>query len=239
MERTEGVERLSRDELRALDARASAELGIPGLVLMENAGRQAAERLLCALRAANFAGRRPPPPWRIGVVCGPGNNGGDGWVLARHVRLAGHAVEVWESAPPATADAATNRTAAERLGIPIHRLAETVALERALASWNECDALVDGLAGTGLRGAPRPELARILEALNAAARPFKLALDLPSGLDCDLGLAAGACFRADLTVAFAAQKQGFAAAESRRWTGAVVVADIGVPTRWASPSRRS
>lgn len=238
MERTEGVERLSREELRALDARASAELGLPGLVLMENAGRQAAERLLCALRAANFSGRRPPPPWRIAVVCGPGNNGGDGWVLARHVRLACHVVEVWESAPPATSDAATNRTAAERLGIPIHSLADAAALERAQARWQESDALVDALAGTGMRGAPRPELARILEALNAAARPFKLALDLPSGLDCDLGTAAGACFRADLTVAFAAQKLGFGHPDARRWTGAVVVADIGVPTRWTSPSGR-
>ncbi len=223
--------RLSREEVRALDARAVAELGIPSLVLMENAGRQAAERLLCALRAASFGGRRRGPPWRVAVVCGPGNNGGDGWVLARHVHRDGHAVECWELAPPATPDAAVNRGIAARLGIAIEALAGEADLERARGAWASCDALVDGLAGTGLRGAPRPELARVLEAMNAVHEPLKLALDLPSGLDCDLGTAEGAVFRADLTVTFAAQKLGFASPDAARWLGALAVADIGFDPR--------
>lgn len=223
--------RLSREEVRSLDARAVAELGIPSLALMENAGRQAAERLCAALRAASLGGRRRGPPWRIGVVCGPGNNGGDGWVLARHVHKEGHAVECWESGPPATKDAEVNRGIVARLGIAIESLAGEASVERASGVWASCDALVDGLAGTGLRGAPRPELARILAAMNGVPGPFKLALDLPSGLDCDLGTADGAVFRADLTVTFVAPKLGFASPDAARWLGALAVADIGFDPR--------
>jgi len=218
---------LSRDDLRALDARAIAELGIPGAVLMENAGRQAAELLLAALRQQLFAGRRAPPPWRVAVVCGTGNNGGDGYVLARHVQRAGHAVECWATGAPTTEDARTNHAIALRLGISVLALSDERSLASAATAWGHCDALVDGLLGTGLRGAPRAEPSAVITAMNGAARPFKLALDLPSGLDCDEGVAAGACFRADLTVTFAARKLGFACASALPWIGAVRVADLG------------
>lgn len=219
--------RLSREALRALDARAIAELGIPGVVLMENAGRQAAEALLGALRQQSLAGRRGPPPWCVAVVCGTGNNGGDGYVLARHVQRAGHAVECWASGAPATEDARCNHAIAVRLGIPVRTLTDAPSLAAASASWEHCDALVDGLLGTGLRGSPRPEQGAVISAMNGAARPFKLALDLPSGLDCDEGVTLGPCFRADLTVTFAAAKLGFDAPSATALLGALRVADLG------------
>lgn len=219
--------RLSREALRALDARAISELGIPGVVLMENAGRQAAEALLGALRQQSLSGRRGPPPWRVAVVCGTGNNGGDGYVLARHVQRAGHAVECWASGAPTTEDARGNHALAVRLGIPVRTLADAPSLAAAAEAWEHQDALVDGLLGTGLRGSPRPEQAAVIAAMNAAARPFKLALDLPSGLDCDAGVAAGPCFRADLTVTFAASKLGFGTPSAAEFLGAVRVADLG------------
>ncbi|MBM3990495.1 MAG: NAD(P)H-hydrate epimerase [Planctomycetes bacterium] len=218
---------LSREDLRALDARAIAELGIPGAVLMENAGRQAAELLLAALRQQVFAGRRAPAPWRVAVVCGTGNNGGDGYVLARHVQRAGHCVECWASGPPATDEARTNHAIVLRLGIPVRTLSDAESLASAAAAWGNFDALVDGLLGTGLRGAPRAEHSAVIAAMNGAVAPFKLALDLPSGLDCDEGVAAGACFRADLTVTFAARKLGFDGACAAEFLGSVRVADLG------------
>lgn len=219
--------RLSREELRALDARAMTELGIPGVVLMENAGRQAAEALLGALRQQSLAGRRGAPPWRIAVVCGTGNNGGDGYVLARHVQRAGHRAECWASGVPTTEDARTNHAIALRLGIPVRALSGPESLAPAAAEWERSDALVDALLGTGLRGAPRSDSAAVLSAMNDAGRPFKLALDLPSGLDCDEGVASGACFRADLTVTFAAAKLGFGAASAAEFLGVLRVADLG------------
>ncbi|MBM3988243.1 MAG: NAD(P)H-hydrate epimerase [Planctomycetes bacterium] len=218
---------LSREELRALDARAIAELGIPGVVLMENAGRQAAELLLAALRQQLFAGRRAPAPWRVAVVCGTGNNGGDGYVLARHVQRAGHAVECWATGAPTTVDARTNHAIALRLGIRVCPLSDAGSLASAAFAWEHCDALVDGLLGTGLRGAPRAEPSSVIAAMNGAGRPFKLALDVPSGLNCDEGVAVGACFRADLTVTFAARKLGFAGASAAPFLGSVRVADLG------------
>jgi NAD(P)H-hydrate epimerase len=222
--------RMTREQVRAFDERAIREFGIPGAVLMENAGRQAAERLLAALRVQALAGRRGGPPWRIAVVCGRGNNGGDGYVVARHARNAGHEVECFSTcdASQLSGDAALNRSIVERLGIPVLRIATAAELADAIRSWERADALVDALLGTGAKGAPRGETAAALRALETVRGPFRLALDVPSGLDADLGTVDGECFSADLTVTFVARKPGFDPESSRRYTGEVVVADIGI-----------
>ena len=221
---------LSREQCRTVDRRAQDEYRIPGLVLMENAGRGAAD-VLCQLIAsradATESGRA-----RIVICCGKGNNAGDGFVLARHLDLRRHVVRVllWAEPDELQGDAGANFQIIRKAGLPIEvfgnrhdprRLAENLAG----ATW-----IVDALLGTGARGEPRPPLDAVIDQINAAAAP-KLAIDLPSGLDCDTGQAAGHTIRAAETCTFVAVKQGFLAPGAERFTGRVHVLDIGAPRK--------
>ena len=216
------IKTLSRAEVREVDRRAIEEFGVPGVVLMENAGAGAA-RLLESL------GITGP----VAIACGKGNNGGDGVVIARHLECAGHAVKIILACRPEEirGDAAVNLAIAQRSGLAIECLADAdqAAWERALAG---ADWIVDALLGTGASGAPTGTVATAIAAITAArgrgvARV--LAVDLPSGLDCDTGTAAGACVRADATATFVARKRGFDAAGAAAFTGAVHVVGIGAP----------
>ena len=216
---------LTRAEVRDIDRRAIEEFGLPGIVLMENAGRGAAE-LLHALA----------PGATVAIVCGRGNNGGDGFVIARHLEAAGHQVRVLLAAAPEAyaGDAAINLRIVERSGSSIICLAtadeEAWRRELAGAAW-----IVDALLGTGAVGPPRGAIAIAITAINdmraatvdVAARV--LAVDLPSGLDADTGAAAGPCVRADLTATFVAEKAGFANPSAAAFTGTVHVLGIGAP----------
>lgn len=220
---------LRRDQLRAIDARAIAEYGLPGIVLMENAGGNAA-RLLASIG-------RPPTPgaaWRVVVVCGRGNNGGDGFVIARHLENLGAEVRILlaSSADSLRGDAAANHAVAVRAGIPIRSLDSATPAGWA-AALTGSDWIVDALLGTGSTGAPRGAVALAIAAINAArsAGARVLAVDLPSGLDGDSGIAAGACVVADATATFVARKPGFDDPATVPLTGAVHVLDIGVPRR--------
>jgi NAD(P)H-hydrate epimerase len=225
--------RLSRAELALLDRIASEEYGLPTAVLMENAGRGAAEVVLAML-----AGSSAP---RVLVFAGPGNNGGDACVLARHLAVAGVGVEIlaasrWESL---RGDAAIMRRAVERCGIPVHDLSEAAEPILGRAA-DPGEILVDGLLGTGFRGAMRPGIAALVEALNlrrerTGARV--VALDLPSGLDADTGQPARPTAVADVTVTFAARKTGFDAPEAQPFLGRIVVAGIGVPAEIVREAR--
>jgi len=210
---------LSRAAVRAIDRRAIEEFGVPGVVLMENAGRGAAE----VLHALGVGGR-------VVICCGKGNNGGDGFVIARHLDNKAVPVHVWLFARPEelTGDAAIHYHIIARSGLPL-----TVAgadfdeaafrAELGTATW-----VVDALFGTGLSGPVRPPFDRVIAAINACGRPV-LAVDIPSGLDCDTGQPLGPTVRATHTVTFVAEKQGFAAPEARAWLGTVHVVDIGAP----------
>jgi len=212
---------LSRDEIRAIDRCAIEVLGVPGVVLMENAGRQAADAVAEVLRGAD--GRR------VAVVAGAGNNGGDGFVVARHLALRGAAVTTFLLAAPErlTPDAAVNLEVLRKLGHDVRRTAGQ-ALADLAAALGEFDVVVDAVGGTGIRGALRGDIATAVEQINAAGRPV-VAIDIPTGLDCDTGEASGPGVRARLTVTFAARKKGFDAAGAAAYTGEVRVADIGVP----------
>ena len=209
---------LTRAQVRDVDRRAIDELGMSGLVLMENAGRGCAEVLL-----------------RLGVIgpvviaCGKGNNAGDGFVIARHLHIARAAVRVLLFADPSdlSGDAAANYQVVERSGIPIVRCWDRPLPDDVLtgAEW-----IVDALLGTGASGPPRPPLDEAIRRLNAAPGR-KMAIDLPSGLDCDSGIAADPTFRADHTCTFVAPKTGFANPAAPPYLGQVHVIDIGVPRR--------
>jgi NAD(P)H-hydrate epimerase len=213
---------LARDEVRAIDRRAADELGLPTLVLMENAGRGAAALVGEALRLA--------PPARVAILCGPGNNGGDGGVVARHLDAQGYSVRVlWLADPGRLApDAAVQHGILSRSGIDQRTWTGAFDPDALAASLADADAIVDGLLGTGLTRPVEGPLALAIAAVNAAGRPV-LALDLPSGLDADAGAPLGVAVRADHTATFVAPKLGFAAPGAATYTGTVHVVDIGVP----------
>ncbi len=190
---------------------------MPGLVLMENAGRGVADRL-CQLGIAG----------PVAICCGAGNNGGDGFVVARHLDLRGHRVSVLLFADPArlTADAAVNYRIIETGGLPIRRV-EPANLDKELAgaAW-----IVDALLGTGARGEPRHPFDEVIDRINLQKIPV-LAVDLPSGLDCDTGEAGRHTIIAAHTCTFVAIKPGFLRPGAERYTGVVHVADIGAPRK--------
>jgi NAD(P)H-hydrate epimerase len=221
---------MTRDEVRDIDRRAIEEYGLPGIVLMENAGRGCAELLL----------RLGPPDrgrGRVVVCCGKGNNGGDGYVIARHLENAGCRVEVLLFCNPAdvAGDAAVNLHVLQAAQTPVGCFGTTVPcaeLDRLLegAEW-----IVDALLGTGAQGVVREPYRTAIAAINRSGRRV-FAVDLPSGLDCDTGAPLGPCVRARETGTFVAPKKGFEVPTAAEYTGRVHVVDIGVPRKLLTSS---
>lgn len=211
----------TREQVRQVDRLAIQQYGMSGLVLMENAGRGVVDTL-CRL------GIRGP----VVVCCGKGNNAGDGFVIARHLELRGHAARVLLCGQPSelSGDAAANFQILAKGQTPLDILDSDVdlpGLGRVLA---DADWIVDALLGTGSRGEPRPPLDAVIDAINVAPGR-RLAVDLPSGLDCDTGQATQHTVRAHHTCTFVAAKVGFFLAGAERFTGQVHVLDIGVPAK--------
>ena len=210
---------LDRLQSRRVDRLAMEDYGILGLVLMENAGRGVADKL-CELGIAG----------PVAVCCGKGNNAGDGFVIARHLDLRGYVVRVllWAGRDELAGDAAANFQILEKTGVPIARFGPEHDAARLAAELDGAAWIVDALLGTGARGEPRPPLDAVIDQLNAAPAP-RLAVDLPSGLDCDTGRAARHTVRAAHTCTFVAPKTGFFAPGAEQHTGKVHVLDIGAP----------
>jgi NAD(P)H-hydrate epimerase len=212
---------MSRDEIRRIDRTAIETLGVAGLVLMENAGRHVAEAADEMLGGA--AGKR------LAVVAGAGNNAGDGFVVARHLGIHGAEVAAFLIAPreKIKGDAKANLDILLNLACDVRDVGEDDL--PALAGWlADFDLVVDAVGGTGITGALRGALASAVEQINAAGVPV-LAVDIPSGLDCDRGRAAGPTVRAKRTVTFVARKTGFDAEGAEQYTGDVRVVHIGIP----------
>jgi NAD(P)H-hydrate epimerase len=206
-------------EMRTVDARAISELGIPGPRLMEHAGAGAAR-----LIAREFA---PIRSKRVVVVCGKGNNGGDGFVVARRLKSQGARVRVVLAARRAdvTGDAAL---ALGRWRGPIVEVADDTDLGPLATELRSADVVVDALLGTGLSGPARGIHARLIEAVNAARRPV-VALDLPSGLSSDHGALLGPAVEASMTATFAGYKRSLVLTPASRYAGRIAVIDIGIP----------
>ena len=214
---------MSRDEVRAFDAWAINELSVPGVVLMENAGRGCAEIIIEKL-SRMFAKN-------VCIFCGTGNNGGDGYVIARHLYNEGFLVQVviCGKREKVKGDALINLKIIEGMKISIKELTpdtENVA-DEVTKLCAESDLIVDALFGTGLTGRLREDYAELVEAINSAGKPI-VAVDIPSGLDCDTGQVLGAAIKAATTVTFVAVKKGFKSLEAARYTGDVYVASIGI-----------
>jgi NAD(P)H-hydrate epimerase len=209
---------LSRSQSRQVDLQATRQFGIAGLVLMENAGRGVVD-VLCQLGAES----------PVAICCGKGNNAGDGFVIARHLLLRGldARVLIWGDPALLEGDTRTNFQILHPAGIQVleraERDEETTLRHLADATW-----IVDALLGTGSQGAPRSPLDKAIEQMNRQAAPI-LAVDLPSGLDCDTGDAPGPVIRARHTCTFVAPKPGLLKAGIQEITGQLHILDIGIP----------
>jgi NAD(P)H-hydrate epimerase len=208
--------RLTRAQVREVDRLAIEEFHIPGIVLMENAARS----------VVDVAVQMAPQNGDVVIICGGGNNGGDGFAVARHLHNRGLGVRIVSTAGDLKGDALINFRIAEMMGIPIDRF------------WHDSELIIDALFGTGLTRPPHEDAAAVIGQMNQAGVPI-LAIDLPSGLDCDTGEPLGACVRATRTVTFVAEKSGFANPASRIYTGEVIVGDIGCPREFIERVRRA
>ena len=197
--------------VREMDARTVRELELPSIILMERAGLAAADSICNHYGDVRVAT----------IVVGPGNNGGDGMVVARNLRSDGWSVRVVAPGgrPPGGNDSTTMTTIALRLGIVIEPMDVSAPLD---------GVVVDALLGTGADGAPRGGVADAIEAINAAPGPV-VSLDVPSGVSADNGRVEGVAVRADHTVTFHVAKLGLYIAPGRFHAGVVEVKDIGIP----------
>jgi hydroxyethylthiazole kinase-like uncharacterized protein yjeF len=213
---------LSRDEMRAFDRHAIDVCGVPSVVLMENAGRGATEHLLGALA------RKPGP---VLVVCGPGNNGGDGLVVARLLLTRGHSVQVALVADPArlAEDARTNYVAFTGLGGTVFVVSSEATLPKLSDELARAIVVVDALLGTGLDRDVTGLFRSVIERI-AASSARTVSLDIPSGLDANTGCPLGLAVKADETVTFAHRKLGLVTSIGAEHAGALHVVDIGVPS---------
>lgn len=216
---------LSRSAARDIDAAAVSELGMTGPLLMENAARG-----ICDVVRQHFQHAK-----RIVIAAGPGNNGGDGLALARQLAACHQTSNVYlvSASRSLTDDAAFNLQILQAAGIGVARSEDGADLIADLLTLEADDLIVDCLLGTGVRGALREPFLQIAEAINQSVARV-LAVDVPSGLDCETGAAEGTCVIADHTVTFVGLKRGFQNRSAAQKTGRVTVAHIGLPAAWVS-----
>jgi len=201
-------------QMSEVDRVTVEELGFDVLQIMETAGRAV------ALFARRLLGGDPREK-RIVVLCGTGGNGGDGMVASRHLANWGAEVEIFLSKRPESGPALHQLTILEQLGFAIHESGESGSLPPA-------DLVVDALLGFSLAGAPRGETARLIDIANRHGVPI-LAIDLPSGMDATSGNSFEPCIHAHATLTLGLPKTGLIVQNSRKMTGELVVADIGIP----------
>ena len=215
---------LNVSQIQALDRKAIDGCGVPSLALMENAGRAVAAGALRALKTVS----RP----RVVVVCGLGNNAGDGFVAVRHLLNAGVAVKFFVIGSPGQlkSDAAVYFRVLQNCGYPGTEIRKITARFR--KELHRADLIVDALFGVGLNRPVTGLCAEVIALMNESGRKI-LAVDVPSGMDGTSGAVHGVCVKARQTVTFSAMKKGFLNKAAARLTGRVLVADIGIPkTLW-------
>ena len=205
---------VTREEIQEMDRRAIEEFGIPIETLMENAG----------LAVAEEAARMAPPGSSVTVVCGRGNNGGDGYVVARDLRERGYDAGLMFVEPEAG-----DPVDLPHLGAHLNRATAAGTARRDEPTGN---LIVDAIFGTGLKRVVAGRAREVVEQINCQRAPV-LAIDIPSGLDANTGTPKGVAVRATATVTMGLPKIGFREPDSREYTGRILVADIGFPREWA------
>ncbi len=213
---------VTSQEMRAIDERAIKEFGIPSLVLMENAGLQtvlAMERHFGRLAGCSIC-----------VICGKGNNGGDGLVIARHLHNRGAKVTValLANRREIRQDAGTNLEIALKMNIAVQEYAEPERFPQLKQMLSQTDIIVDAIFGTGLRNTPRSFYLDVIQIINETGKPV-VSADIPTGLDASTGGILGRCIQADLTVTYGLPKIGLIFGKNRLCAGQIEVADISLP----------
>lgn len=232
---------LSREQVRQLDRDATEKFRMPGMVLMENAGRGATD-VLCEKMDAN--------PGEVLIFCGSGNNAGDGFVLARQLAARGLRPLVVLCVSPMKfhGDCLAQFLIVRELCLPMVELFHAAdPMETCEILWKACLTLnkerlwlVDAMLGTGAVGEPREPYSTLIGWMNASGRPI-LALDVPSGLDCETGRPYDPknlnVVRASVTCTFAALKPGLVLPEAQKYVGELILKDIGIPLEILCNSR--
>lgn len=211
---------VTAQEMREIDQQTIEQIGIPGAVLMEHAGT-------AVVRAIR---QRFPECQRIAVIVGKGNNGGDGLVVARQLAHTSQPIQIFLVSPPESfaGDALANLEIAQNLNLPITSIRSVDELEAAKSQIALAHLIVDSIFGTGLRGGVRGFIGKVIEYINETGRPV-VAIDLPSGLSADTGIAEGACIQATHTVTIGLPKRGNLIHPGGTLTGKLEVVDIGFP----------
>ena len=221
---------LTSAEMQTLDRLTIEQFGLPGRLLMENAGREAARVCLSHLGGAARQG--------VGIIAGRGNNGGDGYVIARCLAQQGYPVRVYllSNAHAVQGDAAANLKLLAAVGVPVIEVPDEAAFRRCQHDMRAEAVWVDAIFGIGLRSEVRGLFRNAIEFINRLNRPV-LAVDIPSGLSADTGQPCGACIRARITVTFAYPKVGQVVFPGADYTGRLEVVDIGIPPALADRIR--
>jgi NAD(P)H-hydrate epimerase len=211
---------VTAEQMRSIDARATARFAIPSLVLMENAALAVVDAIFEHYRDCE----------RAAIICGTGANGGDGLAVARHLENRGvvPAIFIVGDRGRFKGDAETNLRICERLALPMHDIIDADSLDRALVYAADADVVVDALFGTGLDRAPEGVYAEVIRSINELTLPI-VAVDLPSGANASSAAPFDPCVRAAVTVTFAAPKICHVFDPAASLCGEVIVADISIP----------
>lgn len=203
---------ISSDEARQLDKIAVEKFSIPSIILMENAGKNTAEIILKEFH-----------PRQVAIFCGGGNNGGDGFVIARHLSNNDVKVKVFtvQKISKYSGDALINLNIIQKIKIPVTYLsAQKIKIPKV-------DLIVDALLGTGAKGKIREPYKKIIQKINLAKIPI-VSVDIPSGIDADTGKKQGIAVKSNLTVTMVAIKKGLRIHDGRKLSGKIIVTDIGL-----------
>jgi NAD(P)H-hydrate epimerase len=213
---------VTAEEMQRLDQTTIRDIGIPGLVLMENAGLKVVEAVVDILR--DVRGKT------VTVFAGKGNNGGDGFVAARHLLNMGVDVRVLLFGDPKEikGDAKTNLDILTAMGHKMHPIINVNSVNIVKLAMVSTDLVVDAIFGIGFKGSVDEHIGNIIEIINAAGNPV-VAVDIPSGLEANTGKAHGPCIRAARTVTFGLPKIGLLVYPGVEYTGKLIVADISIP----------
>jgi NAD(P)H-hydrate epimerase len=208
--------------MREADRRTIEDIGIPSVVLMENAGRQAVAAMEAAFEDLATS--------RVGVICGRGNNGGDGFVVARTLIQRGIETMVFllGSVAEIRGDARTNLEILGRIGLTVVEITDAQEWELHSTEISECDVIVDAILGTGFRGRLSGLLETVVADVNSLSAPV-VSIDLPTGVSADTQVLEGEAIDASMTVTLAAPKIPLVFPPADSHAGDLVIADIGIP----------